>query len=488
MLQRFFLNCILFNCESQLSFSKGLIHYFIAEGLGRIIPLLLLPWIAVNLSGNNFGSFSLFQLYLSLGTIIILVGTDQGIFRFIPAADDIDKKKWLNTGLLFVLLSGIVLFLAAWIFGRTLPEFLFEEGTAISWYHLPLLIILYAGNAQMMTYLKADKISGFYMIAFLVRISIFYLAFIIGIQLRQGVNSFIVAYYLSEFLLFFLLLFRINFDFSIPQREYFSDLVKFSAPMMGVIIFGLLIYQTDHYLINYFLNLEKVGEYNFSYKFAAALGTIIILINHVWLPRVYEHGRKYFLKSIRIIMSLSFLLQAVVFLVLYKLMYIFINTPYLPGNFVITDIFPIIAFAYLFFGSLQQLDVILLLEKKSGTLGVYYFIIFLINIAGNLWAIPKYGIVGASMITLVSFIILWIILLTHYLRNKELMHAIGPFLVNFFAIMAIAFAAIKYNSPLMAVLGLFVLLPVFIRITGTPVNYRALLKGKIDEFIKMDKE
>ena len=131
---------------------------------------------------------------------------------------------------------------------------------------------------------------------------------------------------------------------------------------------------------------------------------------------------------------------------------------------------------------------ILLLEKKSGNLSLYYFVIFLINVAGNLWAIPKYGIVGASMITLFSFIILWIILLTHYLRDKELRHAIGPFLVNFLVVMAFAYAAIKYNSPLIAVLGLLVMLPVFIRITGTPVNYRALLKGKIDEFIKMDKE
>ena len=109
--------------------------------------------------------------------------------------------------------------------------------------------------------------------------------------------------------------------------------------MMGVIIFGLLIYQTDHYLINYFLNLEKVGEYNFSYKYAAAMGTIIILINHVWLPRVYEYGRKYFVNSMRIIMSLSLVLQVVTFLLLYKLMFFFIHTPYLPGNFVITDIF-----------------------------------------------------------------------------------------------------------------------------------------------------
>lgn len=468
-----------------MSFSKSLIHYLVAEGLGRILPLLILPWIANALSVKDFGFYSLFQLYVMIGVVTIMMGSDQSVFRFIPGSSSEKERLWLSAGIIFTTVLGIFLLLIIAIISEFSDFSFFDSNISFAWYHLPLIIIFSALNTQFYTYLKAKQKSRYYMILFLLRLILFYMIFIIAIIYNAEEFSFIWAYYGAELFVFVFLLLSLKEKIGIPTRGYFQEMLKFGLPMFVITILGILIYQVDHYMIKIFWTVEDVGKYSFSYKYAAAAGSVILLINRVWLPRVYEFGQPYLEKTLRPVMIFSSLFYMLIFLTVFTLFQLLKGSHYLPASFHILQIFPLLGLGYFFFTGLQQLDAYLLLKKNTGTLSLFYIVVFIFNFLSNLWAIPRFGMTGAAITTLLSFFILWILLLSSFFKAGEYNKKLIPYLVDYAFLAIFGLLAVLYEKPLYCLILLLLIIPFFLKRIELDINYRELFRLNFEDAIKL---
>ena len=120
----------------------------------------------------------------------------------------------------------------------------------------------------------------------------------------------------------------------------------------------------------------------------------------------------------------------------------------------------------------------------------YRFVIniLIVNVIGNILVIPDYGIVGASIVTLFSFIILWVILLMQYLIKEKLRNAIAAFIPVFITVMIITFSGLYFNFQLYAVGMLILISPLFFRFAGALINYKALFSGNLSNAVEWEKE
>lgn len=101
----------------KLKFSKSfrdLVNYLLAGGLARLLPFLLLPYIARILTPENFGLFSLYRLYIALGSVLLLFGVDQGLFRLLPEVSENKRRKYLSSAVIFVVFVVIVFSIISW--------------------------------------------------------------------------------------------------------------------------------------------------------------------------------------------------------------------------------------------------------------------------------------------------------------------------------------------------------------------------------------
>lgn len=468
-----------------MSFGKQFFHYIIAEGVGRVFPLFLLPWIAKNLAVQDFGLYSLFQLYLTFGIVIFMLGTDQSLFRFVPESPGEAEKKWLSTAVIFTLAAGIVLSLIFFPLKLIFKIQLFDVNTLFSLRDLLVIIVIASINNQYFTYFKARQKSKKYIYLFLSRLGLFYAIFILLVLFKFGQYSFIYAYYGAELFAFITMTIVLIRHFRFPDMEYLKKMLHFGLPMFIITILGILIYQADHYMIKYFMGVSSVGEYNFSYKYAAAASSIVLLINRVWLPRVYESGKPYLKSTVQSVMGFTLIFYLLIFLTIFTLFLFLKGTSYLPDNFNYVELFPILGIGYLVYAGLQLLDAYLLLEKRTWLLSGFYTFIFILNIGGNLWAIPRFGLIGAAYTTLLSFLILWILLFYSFLKDKEFKTELRNILIYFGLILIIAVLTVILEVPLTTELMIIIILPFILKKMGIKIHYKKLIHFDIDHAIEL---
>lgn len=184
---------------------------------------------------------------------------------------------------------------------------------------------------------------------------------------------------------------------------------------------------SDRYLIGHFLTLDDVGVYSVNYTF----WSLPFLMLNGWLeilmrPIIYDKAtnsdweaiKKATLLRIAVGFSISIVGSILIF---------FLNRPLssllLSANYSVSDEFVIvIALAHCFYVLGNSVVPIFLAAKKAQILLFANVVAALLNFAVNLIAIPAYGITGATIATLIAYII-WaaILLIGSYTFLRRLM-------------------------------------------------------------------
>lgn len=399
---------------------KDLFIYLLSGGLTRLFPLILLPYIAGTLSETDFGIFTLYRLYTALGAVIILFGVEQGLFRYIPGKPDTDKNRYTGSALYFLLVSGIIVLIIFIFSGDAIQALLFERDLRFSPLLIPLMLITTALSSLIATRHSAEKNSTAFMAVNLIRHGLFFILFAAGLALGYGLTFFFASYFLAELTVY---LFSSKMLFNALRtglrRSLLKELLHTGLPLMGVLLTAQLLYQSDHYLIKYFIGIEQTGIYNYAYRFAAVLSVFVILTNNVWMPRLFEKGEKMlvqYLKDYSTLIALS--LNAILLLVI--ALFTFKNDWLIPAGFEeALIILAVSGFGYLFYAHAQFLDGWLVLIKKSGLIFIFSLIGLIINIVLNIIFIPRYGMIAAAAVTAFSFVIIWLALIVYLITKKR---------------------------------------------------------------------
>jgi len=220
----------------------------------------------------------------------------------------------------------------------------------------------------------------------------------------------------------FLTLFLVLRKFIVPAFHIakLKSALVYSLPMIPHGIGGMLYMYSDRYILGLFLPLSSVGLYDIAVKISTILKMVVASFNSAILPtfmrssieskRQTAHKFKTIITKWSVAMALFYLAMSI-----FAREVLFILTP--PRFHAAHSFVPILLAAYVFRG-LQGFPInAILFEKKTVFIPLITFSTGALNIAANIFFIPRWGIMTAAWTTLASFAIAF--LLTVLLANRH---------------------------------------------------------------------
>ncbi|MFA0456308.1 oligosaccharide flippase family protein [Vibrio breoganii] len=201
-----------------------------------------------------------------------------------------------------------------------------------------------------------------------------------------------------------------NHIFVKTKPQFIRQVLMYSLPICFSTGMIYLVDYFDRYYINLYLSSEELGLYSGAYTLAQqSVGVILMAINMAFYPTLvkeYDRNRDKFDKLRQ--SYLTILLVFIVAMVFYASVYdVNIVTLILGNGFQsASSIFSIIVVS-ICIGCFKSyfIDIEFFLEKKTKLIFYNSILSATTNIALNIYLIPKFGITGAALATLSTFII-----------------------------------------------------------------------------------
>ena len=304
---------------------------------------------------------------------------------------------WLLTGLQIV---------PSFIPSEKLPA-LFLIGT--------LYILLRMLGSSMCNVLSAKQLSQPVMMSTIVRRSV-HLVMILLFLLTNLVSAgaVIASFVLSELLsvIYVARYYRRQTSFSLSgfSTSLSRTLFIFGFPLMLLESNGLLMRLSDRYIIQYLMDDKALGQYAASYNFSLYIEIIITsalvtairpMYTQIWESKGEAYTSEFLARGLNLYLLLGIPFVALFSLTAPHVINILASTKYEAG----TVIVPWVTAAILFDGAIVFLAAGLYIHRKTRNLLIWGAAALVTNIVLNFLVIPHFGILGASVVTLITFMV-----------------------------------------------------------------------------------
>ncbi len=386
--------------------------------------------VARGLGPEIYGIFSLAVIVASWLIILFKFGFTGGIARFIPfyiGKKNPEKARFVyKTSVAILSVSGIVAGILLFLFSEEIAVGIFNNLELTHFLKIfaivvPLNIILDA----MLSFLLACERIGWHSFIYnilqnFVKVISLGLLILIGLKadailfsyLISVIISLIVAYFVSVKILKSL---SNKFISGKEKKNIFKDLFSYSWPLLFFGFTWQLFHWTDTLMIGYLQNAEQVGFYNAAVPIATLFNFTSALFIQLFFPLITKEYSK---GKIEVIKQLSKQVGKWIFL---------INLPILILFAIFPEFFIRVLFGGQYLSAVSSLRILLIgtfvnsifiisdriitMLGKTKIILANIVVITIINIILNYFLIGKYGIVGASIATSISFVLLNAILI-----------------------------------------------------------------------------
>lgn len=373
----------------------------------KILSIILVPIYTHHLSTNEYGFIDLIVTSINLLIPIISLGSADAIFRFTMEKNSTEKK--VVTNIIAIIFASFTLFLL------TIPiaiKFSFFNGKERFLYALVIIQILYLTISQFTRAtgrLKLFASSGILLTFSLGALNILFIVF-----LKKGIDGYLLSIFLSFLISIFYLIVRGNFIsfFDIKQlnKKFQITMLKYSAPLIPNTLMWWFINSSSRFAIGYFSGLEANGLYAVSTKIPSLLNIVNEVFTQAWQMNVIEDKEnsssiEYYTTIFNtysqiLFISISFILALI------KLMFNYVfNIKY----FEAWKAVPFLCISTMFSALSGFLGAAYLAEKNTKNVFTTSLWGGAISLMFNLILIPKIGFVGASISSLFSFLVMFLI-------------------------------------------------------------------------------
>ncbi len=422
----------------------------IADILSKIINFFYVVLVARYLDIDNYGVLMFALAFVELCSIGLDLGLSTILTREI-AKDKIKMNAYFNNIIFIkIILSFITLFIVSLIlifagYGEIINFIiiiLFIAAIINSFASLPSSIFQ-AFNK--MYYLSICRI--------LASIIIF-LGALVLIKFNASVFQFSFLYLISSIILliFSFIIYLLKFKgklFFVYNKILWLKLIKFALPFGISVIFVTIYYRIDSVMLKYFRTDAEVGFYNAAYGFILALsfiqGIIITAIFPI-MSRLYVDSKillkNLYENSFKILAILAFPIGISITLLADKIILLIYGDKFENSVLPLQILVWALVFMFLNVATANLLNVV----NKQKIVAFQIILAAIFNVLANIYAIPKFGSVGASITTVLSEILAFTLLLSvSYKLNYGLN---GKILLNLLKII--------FCSTLMGILLIYV--------------------------------
>ncbi len=389
--------------------AKNTTILFLSQIISYILIFFYTIYIARYLGADGFGILSLALAFSGIFSIIADLGLSTLTVREV-AKDKSLTKKYLENALLIKIILAFLTFGLIVLFLNLLG---YPQETKIVVYLVSLSIILTSMSGIFYSIFQAYEKIEYQSIGQILVSIIMFLGVIGAIYYKFDVIGFSFLYLASSGVILFYNLIIYILKFSIPKLEYnkqfWKNIIKDALPFGLTGISGTIYTYIDSVMLSLIQGNEVVGWYNAAYRIVLFLLFIPSTINVTIFPSMSQShisspdllkliNEKYF----KFMIIIGIPLGVGTTLLADKIILLIFGQGYLNSIIALQILIWTIVFTFAGAGFARVLEATnkqLILTKISG-------ICMIINIFINLILIPRYGLIGASISTVLTEIVL----------------------------------------------------------------------------------
>lgn len=399
--------------------AKLLIENFFAYGvisiLNKIIPFLLLPIITRLLTDTaDFGIYDMYNTIVSFGTPLVILGVYDAMFREFFDKEDIKYKYNVTaTANRIILVSSITISSIMFLFNSKLSNVFFGNsafGLIVVFSSLELILTSNKTIISAPTRIRNKR--TVYVISGIAQSLIYYLLAILLIKMGYAYNGLIYANLVSSaaILIYFWLKNKDFFTLGKYDKKIAKELLRFGIPLVPTFMIFWIFHSMDKIMISNMLGTAELGIYSIGARVASVSSIIYNAFAGGWQYFAYSTMRDNdYKKMMGKIWEILFVISSCFFIV-----------AFIFKDFIFNVLFTgeyrkgVIVFPYLLFSPFIQMLIQVLgtqyhIIKKTYYSPILFAIGALVNIGLNYLLIPKIGIEGASIATLIGFVVVLIL-------------------------------------------------------------------------------
>lgn len=393
--------------EKSKSASKELVINTIVFGSGtlssKIIMFILLPIYTIYMTTSELGEGELVVNFMNLLFPIATINILSALLRY--GMDNIYDKKKVLQNTVIVIGIGLILFGIA-IFNINI------NSSINNWkLYLWILLACYSFQQILSVFSKTlDKTKCFAIGNVLYTVALLIISIILLVIFKRRTAGYLEGIIFANIISFIYFAYNLKINKYIvrdkPDLKLLKEMVLFSLPLIVNSLSWWIASFCDRFVLELNLGTTAVGIYSVSSKIPAIVSVVSNVFIQAWVLsaiKAYQNGNTKLVESVFKKFSALFISWAAIIILATK----FIMICFIGENFSESWLYvPLLICASVFSGFGNFYGALYTSAKKNVSIMITTIIGAITNILLNLLLIPKFGIQGAVIATMVSQLII----------------------------------------------------------------------------------
>ncbi|OIK08412.1 polysaccharide biosynthesis protein [Bacillus sp. MUM 116] len=389
-------------------FIKKLLGFSIGPVAGAFITFITIPITTYFISPSEFGKASMFTLFQVLIVGFLYLGLDQSYTR---EYHEVDKKdNLLKNALLFPLILSIIIFVIICTNSNKVSMLLFEsEKYKIAAKLFGLTIVTLTIERFILLSIRMKENAFEYsVINIVIRLNILVFTLIFVMFIRKDFLAVVYSTALGQLIGDIYLIIHYNKLLNFMKFKFDKSLIlkllKFGVPLIIAASVNNLLNSLDRLALRMWSDFSNIGIFTAALKVSSTLSIIQVSFTSFWVPTAYRwYSQDKDVKHFEIVSNVILLLMSILFclILLFKDFIVILLSPDYIGSKFIIGFLCLQPIMY----TVSETTTLGIVFSKRSYLNLFVSLISIIpNIVLNLLLVPRYGAIGASIATGISYI------------------------------------------------------------------------------------
>jgi O-antigen/teichoic acid export membrane protein len=411
--------------------AKSSIVYGIGGVLGTLIGVFLTPVLTRVLSPADYGTIDLVSAVTNIVLIFMIVGLDAAMMvHYYETKDPGHQKTILTSAFFFMVGLSIVFCVIAIPFSDAISQRLFGSTAQagilkLNFLTLPFMLFVLASLVVLRLRFRAWHYTAINILKLLLSIG---LTIYLVISVRSGLTGYFQAMLIGNVAAAILAAIFVRRWLSWrPSVTHLSSMLKYGLPLIPAGIADYTLNLLDRFFILHYRNLSEVGLYAVGIKVGSIILLLVNAFQLAWGPYAYSiasqpDAKPFYAKMLTYYFLLTGSLGLMVAVFAREILLIFTAPAFIEAYRVVLPI----AFGLILYGAYYIVTVGISITHKTKHAAWTTIVAAALNVGLNFLLIPHFGMIGAAMATMLSYLVFTCLVLLMSQKVYPIPYRLGP--------------------------------------------------------------